>query len=254
MVFGFFLVSPHDVLALFSRELDANDNPDIMFHLADGFGLLIAHDRIADMDIVAKLVVIYFNDATDPKITQILSIFFETLVRCGKQRYLVGSLSKAIALIDDDAETLTKDTLRSVVKFFIQSTVTKRTESASTVANHQHHHNAIAISLLTWMTDRTDDNRRLTIVSEELLTLGLFVDDEQSMGLLLDLVDRLLANRLNSKVEKNLQSFRAQVQPEKIVLAPFPSEDVGKDDENDEIRIENCECDDSVDRAYPKDV
>ncbi len=105
-------VSAEDILMQLYPYLDSVLDTDILSELVDGFCSLIVQDRLNDEKIMAKLVRMFVSDCVDAKIIQILGVFFETLIRLGRQKRLILSLS---------LDAITENKLRTFLNV-IQST------------------------------------------------------------------------------------------------------------------------------------
>ncbi|XP_037033540.1 condensin complex subunit 3-like [Bradysia coprophila] len=194
-------ISATDILLLLNRYLGSSQDVDITCELVDGFCLLIVHGRFFETEIMAKLIVMYFNADIEPIVTQILSVFFETLIQYKKQKYFQLSISKTLSAIQGE-ETSNVTTLRSVLKFILQAMMNDKGEiSADTVA-----------ALLVWMDDQPTESRSLNVISKEILSLKPLCKDEESRWHLIELINNLVDQKIPKESQRNLKSFRKIVE------------------------------------------
>lgn len=240
-IFGsnFKLVSGEKMLLLFSQHLDSIDDVDIRCELVDGFCMLILCGRLFDKQILSKLIVMYFNADVDTKIIQILSIFFETVIREKKQNLLLLSVAETLTAIINDETLPNENTLRSVLKFFLHS-MTNETESNEET---EICHNGLADTLLTWMDRNSADKKSLNVISKEILLLTLSDDTDLRLNLR-DLVDHLLQQSLHKETEKNLKLFKQKLmQQNGTEILQFSSIRPADGVEVDEISVPNEDSD-----------
>lgn len=200
-------VSATDILELFHRYLDTSHDVDITCELIDGFGLLILHGRFFDAKIMSKLIVMFFNETVEQKVIQILCIFFETIIRRGKQKYILLSLSRTLTAVANNMES----ELSSVLKFFVQSMMVENKSIEMNAMEQCSDHNHLAIGLLDWMIENATDYKALNVISKEMLSLKLMDNDGESALNILDLVDSLLEDDIHKESRKNLKSFREMI-------------------------------------------
>lgn len=228
-------------MLLFDQHLDSIDDVDIRCELVDGFCMLILYGRLSDKQIMSKLIVMFFNPNVDTKIIQILSIFFETLIRQKKQKFLQQPLAETITAIVID-KTLPENTLRSVIKFYVQS-MTNETEETESNEETEIYHNDLAVALLTWMDHNSTEKKALNVISKEILLLTLPGDEELRLNLR-ELVDHLLQQSLHKETDKNLKLFKQMlVQQKGTEVLQFSSIRPADGVEVDEISIPNEDSD-----------
>lgn len=218
------LVSAGDILQLFNDQFDSCHDTDVCCGLMDGFCSLILRDRYFDKKVMTKLITMYFDKDIESKLIQVLGIFFETIVRLRKQKYLLMSLSDTLTAIIIDEEL---DTLRSVLKFFIHSMMTEGENQE--IDTSKHLHNDLAFELLTWMSQNSSENKSMQVVSKEILALKIVVDEELRSNLR-NLVDDLLEEALHKETEKNLKLFKQTLQSLQF-SSIRPANGVGDDDD-----------------------
>lgn len=105
--------------------MDTCDDIHLMSALIDGFGLLILHGLYVDEKLVSRLILLYFNPATEAEVNQILSIFFETLIHHKKQECLEAALIQTLTkIIEASNESSLHDIkIETVLRFIISSTL-----------------------------------------------------------------------------------------------------------------------------------
>lgn len=191
-------------MSLFKRYLASSEDIDITCELVDGFCMLMVHGRFFDKEIMAKLIVMFFNADVEPIIVQILSVFFETMMHLNRKKYFQLSIRETLAAIVFD-ESFDESKLRSVLKFLFQAMMHETT--ANTV-QCSHLHYDLAATLLAWMDDQSTNSKSLNVVSKEILSLKPSFEDETSKWELIELVDNLLDQNLPKEAEKNLKLFK----------------------------------------------
>ncbi|KAJ6635929.1 Condensin complex subunit 3, partial [Pseudolycoriella hygida] len=200
-------VSGDDIVQLFKKCLISNDDADITCELVDGFAILTLHRRFFDAEVMSKLVIIYFSANLPPKVTQILSIFFETLIRCNKQKYLQMCLYETMSTISSD-ESFDELSFNVVLKFFVNSTAENTMQSNQ---QERHLHDHVAATFLTWMINNSAKHKLLKATTKEMLQLKLSENEESRLHLL-ELVNRLQQETLRKETEQNLNSFKMKIQ------------------------------------------
>lgn len=229
------------MLLLFNRYLDSSQDIDITCELVDGFCMLIVHGRFFEKDIMAKLMLMFFNADIEPIIVQILSVFFETLIQHKKQKYFQLAVRETLTAIAVD-KSFNENSLRSVLKFLTQAMMNESTEPSSNTALRSRLHNDLAVTLLTWMDDQPPDSKSLNVISKEILALRPLFTDEESKWKLIELVDSLLHQKIPKESKKNLKSFRetiTQLSCTDMLLEFSSTRPADGVDENDRIDTSN---------------
>lgn len=113
------------LIYLFGHFMDTCNDIHLMSALIDGFGLLILHGLYVDEKLVSRLILLYFNPSTEPEVNQILSIFFETLLKQKKQECLEAALIQTLTQIVEapNESPLHEIKIETVLKFITTSTI-----------------------------------------------------------------------------------------------------------------------------------
>lgn len=196
-------------MLLFSRYLNSSEDVDVTCELVDGFCMLILHGRFFDEKVMSSLLIMFYNNKTEPKVVQILSIFFETLAQLKKQKYLQLALSTTLTTITSD-ETLIEVQPWLVLQFCIHTTLNRSDPNAAEEAN-TNIHNDIAIVLLTWMDHHSSDRKSLNFISKEMLLLKVS-EDREIRSHLIDLINPLLEMPLYKGTKNNLKLFKQMME------------------------------------------
>lgn len=220
--YNFKLVSDEDILLLFNQYLDSCHDADITCELVDGFSMLILHGRFFDEKIMSKLIVMFFNANIEPKVVQILGIFFETLISQKKQKCLQLSLFETLTAIATD-ETLIENTLSLVLKFFVHAMEENKEIDDSNAVEREHFHNGLATTLLTWMNSHSADHKSLSVISKEILCVKVSANEESRLNLMNLVDDLLLQKSLHKRTEKNLKLFKQMIETEGTEPLQFSS-------------------------------
>lgn len=191
-------------MLFFAKYLDSSEDTDITCELVDGFCMLILHDRFFDEKIMSSLLIMFYNDSTEPRIIQILSIFFENLIQLKKQKYLQLALFTTLTTITSD-EKLIEIQPHLIVRFCIQSTLSQKVADPNAI------HNDIASVLLTWMGQHSSDRKLLNFISKEMLSLKVSEDSEIRLNLI-GLTNSLLKRTLHKETENNLKLFKQMME------------------------------------------
>lgn len=218
------------LIYLFGHFMDTCDDIHLMSALIDGFGLLILHGLYVDEKLVSRLILLYFNPATEAEVNQILSIFFETLIHQKKQECLQTALIQTLTkIIEASSESaLHEIKVETVLRFIISSTMPlycktgeyfPLSQSRTSVVRMLTYfpfpgakiHDNIAVSLLKWMKNNATNREVLKVTSKEILSLDIS-DDTTVRKTTQAYVNELLELPMDLKTEKNLKSFKEKMQ------------------------------------------
>lgn len=193
-----------ELMYLFGHFLDTCSDTSIVKALITGFCRLVLGGHYESSELVSKLMLKFFNPATDPEINQILGIFFETLIKRRRQECLAKALLPTLTTIveapnDSPLQEIKPET---VIKFVINSTIPSYCSPGLNI------HNDIAMSFLNVMNDNNNTNKDLLkILSKELLTLEIS-DDQTLRNDLQQCSDDLLERTIDGKTETYIKSFK----------------------------------------------
>lgn len=192
-----------DLMYLFGHFLDTCSELSIIKELVKGFCRLVLTGHYEKEDLVSKLMLKFFNPATDAEINQILAIFFETLIKRKRQECLAKALMKTLNTILEapNDSPLHEVKPESVIKFVISSTLPMYCSAGLNI------HNDIALQFLSVMNDNPDNKDLLKLLSKELLTLEVS-DDHLLRTDLENASDNLLDRTLDGKTEEYIQTFK----------------------------------------------
>lgn len=194
-----------DLLCSLLSVLDKCSDDSIILASVIGFCRLILHKWITSADIVAKLLLKYFNPATGNDITQILGTFFRELINRRQQELLQQALFPTLKqIIDAPAESPLQDLeTTKLVQFVINST---RPEYSPPGLNI---HNTIAMSFFNINKDESDSESNTELIK---LLAGELHTLEISDGCLRDdfkeTVDEFLKDIKDPKIVKSLIKFK----------------------------------------------
>lgn len=231
-----------NVMYLFGHLFDTCQEVTISMALTTGFCRLILSGHYETSELIAKIILKFFNPTTCTEINQILSVFFETLIQRGKQACLERALLPTVSTILDAPHESPLREIKpdSVVKFVVNSTMPCPATSGSNI------HNSIARSFLKHMHEHISNKELLKVLSKELQTLEV---DPVCRDELKELAESLLAESINdSKIEGYIKTFIELLSGAltKRSRSTVNLEDGGSDDENEFID-ENVErIDDNV--------
>ncbi|XP_055688752.1 condensin complex subunit 3 [Lutzomyia longipalpis] len=187
-----------------SHLLENCEHSSIVQALIMGFCRFVLHGHYTESNIVSKLMLFYFNPATEPEINQILGIFFETLTKERKQEYLQPALLPTLfiifeAPIDSPLQEIKPET---VMKFVIDVTQPQYCSPGLNI------HNTIGMSFINAMQDNVTQKELLKVLSKGLLILEIS-DDPNFRKDLKNCCDQLLkVTGLDEKVAKNISIFK----------------------------------------------
>ncbi|XP_055535074.1 condensin complex subunit 3 [Wyeomyia smithii] len=191
------------VMSMMTHFFETCEDNVICTAIVDGFCRLILRGHCTSQDIMAKLLLKYFNPTTEPKTQQILGIFFEALINRKRQETLQKALMSTVCTIMEapNDSPLQEVKPEHVVKFVIDST---KPVFCSPGLNL---HNMIAMSFLQVMLDNLGYKDLLKLLSKELLSLEIS-DDTVLKHDLINCVDKVLETSLDPKIVKHLKDFR----------------------------------------------
>lgn len=196
------LFSGMDLMYLFGHFLDTLNEVSIIKALIVGFCRLVVGGHYTSEDLVSKLMLKFFNPATDPEINQILGIFFETLTKRRRQECLQKALIHTLFTILDAPNDSPLQDLKpeTIIKFVINSTLPAYTPGVNI-------HNEIATSFLQVMSEHASNKDLLKMLSKELLSLEISDDDEMRKDLR-EISETLLDRTIDGKTEAYIKSFQ----------------------------------------------
>lgn len=205
-----------DLINSLLSVLDKCADDSIMLATVMGFCRLILHKWLTSADIVAKLLLKYFNPATINDVTQILGAFFKELINRRQQELLQQALFSTLKqIIDAPAESPLQDVeTTKLVQFVINST---RPEYSPPGLNI---HNTIAMRFFNINKDESDSESNTELIK---LLAGELHTLEISDGYLRDdfkeTVDEFLKDFKDPKIVKNLLKFKEMLN-EKSMVGP----------------------------------
>lgn len=192
-----------NVMYLFAHLFDTCQEASISMALATGFCRLILGGHYETNEIMSKILLKFFTPTTCTEISQILSVFFETLIQRRKQIVLQKALLPTIfTILDAPHESPLREIKPDhVIKFVINSTVQTATDT------NAHIHTEVARTFLQRMVEQLSNKDVLKLLSKELQTLD--ISTEQSVrDELKELAHKLLAESINdSKIEGYIKVF-----------------------------------------------
>ncbi|XP_055916686.1 condensin complex subunit 3 isoform X2 [Eupeodes corollae] len=221
-----------DIIFMMSHFLDTCDDVCIISAIVNGFCRLVLHDHIKNSEILEKLLLRYFNPSTDAEINQILGVFLENLIQRKKQDYLHPCLLPTVSqVIGAPYESpLHEIKPETVLRFVIDAT---RPEFCSPGANI---HNKLALSFLQEMQNNIANKDLCKILSKELLTLEMVVQDDLTLkDQLKGIAEKLINCEFDSKTLKNVIDFKdlldGKFNPPLMPTNPDGSDDDDKTDD-----------------------
>lgn len=192
-----------NVMYLFAHLFDTCQEASISMALATGFCRLILGGHYETSEIMSKILLKFFTPTTCTEISQILSVFFETMIQRNKQIYLQRALLPTIfTILDAPHESPLREIKPdAVIKFVINSTVQTATD------NTTHIHSEIARTFLDRMIEQISNKDVLKLLSKELQTLDI-TTDHSMRNKLKEQANSLLAESINdSKIESYIKVF-----------------------------------------------
>lgn len=237
-----------EIMYLFGHFLDTCQDTAIIRALTLGFCRLVLGGHSTN-DLISKLLIKFFNPATDPEVNQVLGVFFEALVKRRQQECLAKALLPTLNIILEAPNDSPLRELRpeTVIRFVVRSTIPAYCSPGLNI------HNDIALSFLSVMNDSASNQGLLKLLSKELLTLEMSDDTSLRADLqrvsdnLLDqsIVDQKTKSYIKSFKEILAGTYKASVVENKL------NEDGDIDDEavdeEDKIEDEDKETDDGND-------
>lgn len=153
---------------------------------------------------ISRLLLEFFDTNTDPQINQILSVFFETLVRRRQQVCLQKALFRTLFVILDAAELKYKATPDTIIKFIVNATMPASCQPNTFI------HDNLAKEFLSVMLEKLDNKELLMLLSKEILALQISKRPNIDVELFAT-VDDLLTKIKDPKIVKNLKMFKNNV-------------------------------------------
>ncbi|EDS29244.1 cap-G [Culex quinquefasciatus] len=197
-----------DLMKMMTHFFETCEDSVICMAIVDGFCRMIVRGHYTSPDIMAKLLLKYFNPTTEPKMQQILSIFHESLIKKKRQEILQKALLTTLFTILEapNENPLHEVKPDHVLRFVINST---KPVFCSPGLNP---HNTIAMSFLEVMKDNLTYKDLLKLLSKELLTLEIS-DDQMLKNDLITCTTQICEEpTLDPKILKNLNDFKQILQ------------------------------------------
>lgn len=237
-----------NVMYLFAHLFDTCQEASISMALATGFCRLILGGHYETNEIMSKILLKFFTPSTCTEISQILSVFFETLIQRNKQICLQKALLPTIfTILDAPHESPLREIKPdAVIKFVVNSTVQTASDSSA------HIHSEIARTFLERMIEQVSNKDVLKLLSKELQTLDITAD-ASVRNKLKEYSNCLLSESINdSKIEGYIKVFVEMLSGNvaKRDRVPANGEDYASDDDG-EANDEN-ECIAIADATDPK--
>lgn len=191
------------LLTLFLHCLDTCEDATIFKTLIIGFSRLVLSGRARTSQIVSKLMLNFFNPVCDPEIHQILSILFQALIECTKQKCLAAALLPTLHSISNapNGSPLKKIKFEEIIKFVVNSTIPTDRNTALNI------HNVIALMFLNTMNEQPPNQELMKLLSKELLTLQVSTDMSLRRAYQAK-TDNMLEHPLDKLIEKNIKKFQ----------------------------------------------
>ncbi|XP_059615523.1 condensin complex subunit 3 [Phlebotomus argentipes] len=232
-----------EVIGHLSVLLENCEHRSILQALVVGFCRFVLHGHYTESNIVSKLMLFYFNPATDAEITQILGIFFENLTSERKQEYLQPALLPTLFFIFEAPHDSPLQEIKpeKVMKFVIDVT---RPQFCSHGLNI---HNTIGMSFMSAIQDNVTQKEVLKVLSKGLLLLEISDDRNFRTDLKNSCEQLLKVTGLDEKVARNISAFKDLLDGIKRPSLTFSSTRIttstfaGERDSEEEDKIEETE-------------
>ncbi|CRK92835.1 CLUMA_CG006266, isoform A [Clunio marinus] len=198
------LVTSVEFVKMLTHVMDNNVDHRIQKATIIGLCKLILHGQYCTRDTVSKLLLAYFNPATEAEINQILGIFFESIIKRKKQEILYESLIPTLI-------TLLEAPYDSPLREIKQDVVLKYVISASRpifCSNGLNLHNTIGLKLIELMKENPENKDIIKVISKELQTLEISEDQLLQSGMATQLELLLSSISVDAITKKNLADFR----------------------------------------------
>lgn len=188
---------------LFGHFLETLNEVDITKALIIGFCRLVLSGHYTSEDLVSKLLLRFFNPATDPEINQILGIFFNALCNRRRQECLHKALMQALfVILESPNDTPLKEIKADhIIKFVIESTIPACSPPGVNI------HNEIALSFVKMMNEQHTNKDLLKLLSKEMLTLQIS-DDALIRNELKQSTETLVDRVIDPKILGCLKNFQ----------------------------------------------
>lgn len=194
-----------NLLSLMSHILDTCTDTGITNTVIEGFCLICLNATCSYAEIISKLMIKYFDPATDSKANQLLGVFFKALIARGKSLLLETALLPTINEILDAGyeSTLGEVKPENVIRFVINATSPKYSPDGLNI------HESIAESFLKEIRENLNTKLQLVkVLSSELVRLHLNEKCEIKSNLL-KIIDEIFVDyKGEEKIRKNLINFQ----------------------------------------------
>lgn len=166
-----------------------------------GLCRLVLSDRNQQPDIVVQLLLRFFDQSTEPEISQVLSVFMNTLCQFKRQACLKEALVPTVMFILNEGGSYESPAV--IIDFIINTAVQE---------NHRKElHTDIARTFLQTMLANVDDKNVLKLFSDPLPNLGIDSSD-LVRNELKELAERLLDEPIHNKlIEVKIKKFIKQL-------------------------------------------
>ncbi|KAI8114901.1 hypothetical protein FF38_05342 [Lucilia cuprina] len=221
------------VIYMMSHFLDTCDDMCIVRAIINGFCRLVLHGHIENRDIMEKLLLRYFNPATEPEINQILGVFLENLIQHRKQNLLQPCLMITVnsvlsAPYDSPLHDIRPET---ITRFIIDAT---RPDAVSG-NNCENSHNKLASVFLNEMVNNSNNKELCKLLAKELTTLEVNVMQQEELKKeMKELADKLILNKFDPRTVKCIIDFKDMLDGVFNPPAKRTNEDMESEDEEDD--------------------
>lgn len=232
------------MMNLMSHLGDNCEDATIRAAISHGYCRLILRGHLSSSEVTVKLLLKYFNPATENELSQSLGIFFENLIELRKQELLQQALMPTInAILEAPLESpLSEIDPKKVVRFVVQSTRPVYSPPGLCI------HNTLALSFLSTIKDCDEDNNKelIKLLASEMHTLEIS-DDTALRNDFKTCIDELKEKLRDSKIIKNLVDFKNLMDGKAIInfssSRTLPAESTTNVDEEDGEIITEAEPD-----------
>ncbi|CRL00225.1 CLUMA_CG013499, isoform A [Clunio marinus] len=158
-----------DIVKILTHMMDNNIDQRIRKTTVIGLCKIILHDEHCTPNTVSKLLLAYFNPATDAEIKQSLGNFFESIIKTRKQEILCDSLIPTLVTLPETPQDCSFCEIEAdvVLKYVISA-------SRPTIrSNRLNLHDKVGLQLIRLMKDNSENKDILKLISKELQTIEI---------------------------------------------------------------------------------
>ncbi|XP_034476603.1 condensin complex subunit 3-like isoform X1 [Drosophila innubila] len=196
-----------DIIAVMGFFVEKVVDKGILLAIVTGLCRLVLRGQLDNRpDVLEKLLKRYFNPNTEPIVSQVLGMFFESIVDQKLQSILEPCLLPIVwSIMNSSYDSPLHDVAPGhVIKFFVDLTALGKSTPENNI------HNQIAISFLQYIQNYYTERKEMCrLLAKDLTTLKLnVINCTQLKDEMLELADNLINSELEPRLIRSIVDFK----------------------------------------------